>query len=34
MEEFCAALDKKHMILAPFCGEISCEEDIKKLSAR
>ena len=33
-DDFCAALDKKHVILAPFCGAIPCEEKIKKLSAR
>ena len=34
MEEFCSLLDKKHMILAPFCGAIPCEDEIKKISAR
>ncbi len=34
MDAFCAQLDKKHMILAPFCGEIPCEDEIKKISAR
>ncbi|XP_024936533.1 bifunctional glutamate/proline--tRNA ligase isoform X2 [Cephus cinctus] len=32
--EFCTSLDKKHLILAPFCGEISCEDQIKADSAR
>ena len=33
-QDFCNALDKKKVILAPFCGAIPCEEKIKKLSAR
>ena len=33
-DDFCSALDKKHVILAPFCGDIPCEEKVKKLSAR
>ncbi|ESO85454.1 hypothetical protein LOTGIDRAFT_154947 [Lottia gigantea] len=33
-DEFCNALDKKFIIQAPFCGEIPCEEKIKKDSAR
>ena len=33
-EEFCTALDEKKLILSPYCGEISCEDNIKKLSAR
>ena len=32
--DFCDSLDKKKVIQAPFCGEISCEEKIKKDSAR
>jgi hypothetical protein len=33
-DDFIPALDKKNLILAPFCGEISCEEEIKKKSTR
>jgi bifunctional glutamyl/prolyl-tRNA synthetase len=33
-EDFCNNLDLKKVILAPFCGGIPCEENIKKLSAR
>ncbi|XP_047994317.1 bifunctional glutamate/proline--tRNA ligase isoform X1 [Leguminivora glycinivorella] len=33
-EDFTAALEKKHILLAPFCGEISCEDNIKNDSAR
>ena len=33
-QELCGNLDKKKIISAPFCGEIKCEETIKKLSAR
>ena len=33
-EEFCANLDKKMVIMAPFCGEIPCEDLVKKTSAR
>lgn len=32
--DFCAQLDKKNIILAPFCGTIPCEDYIKKESAR
>lgn len=32
--EFSPALERKNIILAPFCGEISCEEKIKTDSAR
>lgn len=32
--ELVAGLDKKDLIMAPFCGEIPCEEKIKKDSAR
>lgn len=31
---FCTALDNKNIILAPFCEEESCEDNIKKDSAR
>ncbi|XP_067942560.1 bifunctional glutamate/proline--tRNA ligase-like [Watersipora subatra] len=33
-EELCAGLDNKCLLLSPFCGEISCEDAIKKDSAR
>ena len=33
-DDFCSALDRKHVLMAPFCGDIPCEEKIKKLSAR
>ncbi|XP_050666009.1 bifunctional glutamate/proline--tRNA ligase isoform X3 [Leptidea sinapis] len=33
-EDFTAALDKRHMIFSPFCGEIPCEDSIKNDSAR
>jgi prolyl-tRNA synthetase len=33
-DEFIPALDNKNLILAPFCGEIACEEEIKKKSTR
>jgi len=33
-DEFCSYLDKKMIIMAPFCGEPSCEDLIKKNSAR
>ena len=33
-EEFCSGLDRKMLIMAPFCGEIPCEDLIKKDSAR
>jgi bifunctional glutamyl/prolyl-tRNA synthetase len=33
-EGFHGALDAKKLILAPFCGEIPCEDNIKKDSAR
>ncbi|PVD25555.1 hypothetical protein C0Q70_13211 [Pomacea canaliculata] len=32
--QFCQSLDQKKLIQAPFCGEISCEDAIKKDSAR
>lgn len=31
---FCTELDKKNLLLAPFCGDIPCEEKIKEESAR
>ena len=33
-DNFISELDKKNIILAPFCGDISCEENIKKESTR
>ena len=33
-EQFIPELDKKNLILAPFCGEPSCEDNIKKESTR
>jgi bifunctional glutamyl/prolyl-tRNA synthetase len=33
-QKFCTDLDKKNIIMAPFCGRIECEETIKKESAR
>lgn len=33
-DDFCNLLDKKKIIQAPFCGEIPCEDKIKKDSAR
>jgi len=32
--DFCKLLDQKNIILAPFCGEISCEDKVKADSAR
>lgn len=32
--DFCSKLDNRCIIQAPFCGEISCEDEIKKDSAR
>lgn len=32
--QFCSALDGKNIILAPFCEEESCEDNIKKDSTR
>ncbi|OAD62174.1 Bifunctional glutamate/proline--tRNA ligase [Eufriesea mexicana] len=32
--EFCSYLDKKNILLSPFCGESSCEDNIKDDSAR
>ncbi|KFM81927.1 Bifunctional glutamate/proline--tRNA ligase, partial [Stegodyphus mimosarum] len=31
---FCEKLDKRFIIMAPFCGDIPCEEKIKKESAK
>lgn len=33
-DEFCSLLDQKNIIQIPFCGDIKCEETIKKDSAR
>ncbi|KAG8184855.1 hypothetical protein JTE90_016200 [Oedothorax gibbosus] len=33
-EELCKKLDEKFIIMAPFCGSIECEEQIKKESAK
>ena len=33
-EDFCDSLDQKKLIQAPYCGEMSCEDNIKKDSAR
>uniref|UniRef100_A0A1B6CM59 proline--tRNA ligase n=1 Tax=Clastoptera arizonana TaxID=38151 RepID=A0A1B6CM59_9HEMI len=33
-KEFCHHLDNKNIILAPFCGNIPCEDKIKQDSAR
>eukprot|EP00116_Pleurobrachia_bachei_P000521 sb/3460783/ len=33
-KDFCSNLDQKKILLAPFCGDIPCEEAIKKDSAR
>uniref|UniRef100_A0A646QDB6 Bifunctional glutamate/proline--tRNA ligase n=1 Tax=Hemiscolopendra marginata TaxID=943146 RepID=A0A646QDB6_9MYRI len=32
--DFCKKLDQRFIILAPFCGDISCEDKIKKDSAK
>ncbi|XP_063973582.1 bifunctional glutamate/proline--tRNA ligase [Diachasmimorpha longicaudata] len=32
--EFCKLLDQKNLLLSPFCGEPSCEDQIKADSAR
>lgn len=32
--DFCAQLEKRKIILAPFCGSIPCEDYIKQASAR
>nr|XP_031826948.1 bifunctional glutamate/proline--tRNA ligase [Nomia melanderi] len=33
-DDFCPELNKKNILLSPFCGEISCEDNIKADSAR
>lgn len=33
-EDFTNALDRKHILLTPFCGETPCEDNIKNDSAR
>lgn len=33
-KDFCKELNHKNLILAPFCGEPSCEDNIKADSAR
>ncbi|KAI4497930.1 hypothetical protein M0802_007046 [Mischocyttarus mexicanus] len=33
-EQFIVELNKKNLLLSPFCGEISCEDNIKADSAR
>ncbi|XP_045537763.1 bifunctional glutamate/proline--tRNA ligase [Papilio machaon] len=33
-EDFVAALEQKHILLAPFCGDIPCEDRIKGDSAK
>ncbi|KAG7207935.1 hypothetical protein KM043_009523 [Ampulex compressa] len=33
-KEFCSDLNKKNIILSPFCGEPACEDNIKADSAR
>ncbi|GBM15901.1 Bifunctional glutamate/proline--tRNA ligase [Araneus ventricosus] len=32
--DFCTKLNKKFILMSPFCGEIECEEQIKKESAK
>ncbi|XP_063957953.1 bifunctional glutamate/proline--tRNA ligase-like isoform X2 [Lytechinus pictus] len=32
--DFCNKLDEKKLLLVPYCGEISCEDKVKKESAR
>ncbi|XP_043249227.1 bifunctional glutamate/proline--tRNA ligase [Colletes gigas] len=32
--DFCTELNKKNMLLSPFCGDCSCEDNIKADSAR
>ncbi|XP_054001719.1 bifunctional glutamate/proline--tRNA ligase [Hylaeus anthracinus] len=32
--DFCSELNKKNILLSPFCGEMSCEDNIKADSAR
>ncbi|XP_041970133.1 bifunctional glutamate/proline--tRNA ligase [Aricia agestis] len=33
-EDFTEALERKHILMAPFCGNIPCEDNIKNDSAR
>lgn len=33
-DDFTSALECKHILLAPFCGDIPCEDNIKNDSAR
>ncbi|CAD0203763.1 unnamed protein product [Chrysodeixis includens] len=33
-DDFTDALERKHILLAPFCGDIPCEDNIKNDSAR
>jgi bifunctional glutamyl/prolyl-tRNA synthetase len=33
-KQFCTDLDKKNIIMSPFCGRVECEDLIKKESAR
>ena len=33
-KEFVPALNKKNVIIAPWCGVMECEEDIKESSAK
>lgn len=33
-EKLLASLDQKCIIMAPFCGDIDCEEKVKKDSAK
>ena len=33
-EEFMASLDKQHYILAPWCDETACEENVRTRSAK
>ena len=33
-DELCSGLDKSCLLLSPFCGDIPCEDAIKKDSAR
>ncbi|GBP12821.1 hypothetical protein EVAR_6139_1 [Eumeta japonica] len=33
-DEFTSALERKHILLVPFCGETPCEDNIKNDSAR
>ena len=34
MDDFCTLLDQKNILLAPFCGDKSCEGEIKEESAK